>query len=336
MYVNDNSWAKNLRQFPLKPLVGCGLQLSDPPNQQSDEDRFVTSSSLTEKAQSLSWQVTVHAVLSNRNRSNDCRFGAIKGQRFPHRCASSKRSVFGFVSEPRTGLLSPSVLLGFPSEACLPVPPGSHSPASDPPAEMRCSLPSLEPTLQPADFLRGRCPPLAKADAFVQTPWRFFHARPVLTGTGDEGSLLPKQRPKLAPHRAFQEYHNEADTYMGNTYTYVALQQTFASPNVYLVNRHQQSGAVSPTKADPNLPHNVGVKRLLWRGQQAGSLLGHGPAHRNGCARFAFPWQASALVLQKQLQCVKFLAAGMRSEHQDNQPDPLSSPQYFAISGERC
>lgn len=66
---------------------------------------------------------------------------------------------------------------GFPSEACLPVPPGSHSPASDPPAEMHCSLPSLEPTLQPADFLRGRCPPLAKADAFVQTPWRFFHAR---------------------------------------------------------------------------------------------------------------------------------------------------------------
>lgn len=73
---------------------------------------------------------------------------------------------------------------------------------------------------------------------------------------------------------------------MGNIYTYVALQQTFASPNVYLVNRHQQSGAVSPTKADPNLPHNVGVKRLLQRGRQAGSLLGHGPAHRNGCARW--------------------------------------------------
>lgn len=42
----------------------------------------------------------------------------------------------------------------------LPMPACSRSPASDPPllrtAEMRCSLPSLKPTVEPVDFLRGR------------------------------------------------------------------------------------------------------------------------------------------------------------------------------------
>lgn len=123
------------------------------------------------------------SVLLNRNFSNHFNLGAIKGQRFPLRCAPSKHSVFGFVTkslcftisfstcvyvagsgEPKAPSLPCTMLLLWmlPASAprlvpCVAVPAaGRHLSA------WRCSAPWLKSPLQSVDAVCGcSCPPVA-------------------------------------------------------------------------------------------------------------------------------------------------------------------------------
>lgn len=124
------------------------------------------------------------SVLLNRNFSNHFEFGAIKGQRFPLRCAPSKRSVLGFVTEslcftvsfstcvcfagsgePKATSLPCTTLLLWMLPASAPWACAACSPASGCPSPFGawcCSAPWLKAALQSVDVLCGRsCPPVA-------------------------------------------------------------------------------------------------------------------------------------------------------------------------------